>query len=650
MSRLDFLFNSTPEIRRAQWRGLNTSAVLIYFIIAVNTLTLDALYWSFAPLELLIVPTLIFVGLSTYRSFVWLRYRHVDLPDERISGVLRVVTLIAGFLGVGYSSWAIALIPYGTEAHQGHLIVFVTLTALAMSYLIVIVPTAAFVALASVMIPMIMFLALQPSVVSQALAGNLVVIGSMIVVAQILLFRQFYNAVVSRQEILDKHEELMRLSDENQRLANEDSLTGLPNRRRFFSYLQRSDIPPEGMMIGILDLDGFKQINDVYGHTIGDRLLVEVSRRMRENFSEALLIARLGGDEFGIICGGKRSSEEVLAGANKALASICGTIKLGDIDLRPSASVGFARLKPEHQSAVTALEHADIALYNAKQSARGDIVVYSADLETSTRERFVIEQKLREADLENELFVVLQPIIDTRTAQVASFEVLGRWKNPVLGMVPPNLFIVAAERASISARVTDVLFAKALRAMAELPETTRISFNLSAHDVTSADAALHLSRLAANAGIAAGRITFEITETSLMGDFDAGQAALNTLRREGFKISLDDFGTGFSSLSYVRHLPLDTIKIDRSFVTGIEHDDIKMRKIMKAVIDLCGELGVSCVVEGVETAEQLQAVTSLGAELIQGYYFAAPMPVHKLGTYLASLDEGYARATAASAS
>jgi predicted signal transduction protein with EAL and GGDEF domain len=261
-------------------------------------------------------------------------------------------------------------------------------------------------------------------------------------------------------------------------------------------------------------------------------------------------------------------------------------------------------------------------------------VLFSDEHESEIRDLGVIDQNLRSANLEQELSLVFQPIYNTQTKTTLGFEALARWDNAILGNVPPITFIRAAERAGLINEITQILLAKLLATAAFWPDDIRLSFNLSVHDITSPRTIDRIVQMITESGINATRLDFEITETALMHDFDQARETLCRLRAIGCKIALDDFGTGHSSLSYVHQLPLDKIKVDRSFVDNIETEKTS-RDVTRTIVDLCRNLDLACVVEGVETAGQQALVTQAGCAVMQGYLFSKPMQLDDTLEFLA---------------
>ncbi|MDC7677750.1 putative bifunctional diguanylate cyclase/phosphodiesterase [Asticcacaulis machinosus] len=427
------------------------------------------------------------------------------------------------------------------------------------------------------------------------------------------------------------------LRDEAQALANCDVLTGLPNRRRFFDEMSHtlSMQKQDGVEfdLALIDLDGFKPVNDIYGHSVGDALLVAVAGRLRTLCAGRGFVARLGGDEFAIILTGV-ADDEALKGFG---AHLCDVLKepymLSGVAANISASVGFVRSTGPFLTTSQYLERADYALYYAKQNLRGAPVIFSQKHETEMRDFGLIDQTLRSSDLERELFILFQPQYDVVENRTIGFEALARWNSPKLGLVRPDIFIRAAERSGLISQITLLLLRKALADVKSWPQDMRVSFNLSTRDLRSTTSIADICQTVRESGLDPKRIEFEITETAMLSDFEQACEALNRLKAMGCRIALDDFGSGYSSFSYIHRLPVNKIKIDRSFVVQLlKHQTAQ--KIIKTIIDLCKNLHLDCVIEGVETETELNKLRQVGARYIQGFLFSKPLTADGVDEYL----------------
>ena len=433
----------------------------------------------------------------------------------------------------------------------------------------------------------------------------------------------------------EKHRQTLELSAQNEKLAHCDALTGLANRRDYFNILNakiaqtlqhHSDgdciAAREQFAVVLVDLDGFKPVNDVYGHLAGDEILISAGQRIRKVLGRDGYVARLGGDEFAVIV-----DEYDAVILDKISADICRLLKQpfecsgGTVQL--SATVGMATFPTAARTAIGLFERADFALYHAKRNDRGTTMLFSACHETIIRQESHILQNLRKAELTQELSLVFQPVYDLNTGNIYSVEALGRWDNPELGSVAPDVFFPMAEKINRVGELTHTLFNRLLKEVENWPAHIGFSFNLSARDLAVAEMMDWLITRIEQSNIEPRRFTFEVTETAILRDFDAARHNIERLRRCGARVALDDFGIGFSSLRYVHELDIDCLKIDRSFITAIVKN-ARSQRIVKTVFDMCENFGIDCVVEGVETDEQCTMLRQLGARYAQGYLLARP--------------------------
>ena len=309
------------------------------------------------------------------------------------------------------------------------------------------------------------------------------------------------------------------------------------------------------------------------------------------------------------------------------------TYFLGGVTANISGSVGFVRCVSDQFTTSQLLERADYALYFAKQNLRGAPVVFTEKHETEMRDFSQVDQTLRTSDLDAELSIMFQPQVDVIENRTVSFEALARWNSCKLGSVRPDIFIKAAERSGLITQITLILLEKALKQVREWPAQTRVSFNLSARDLRSGISITNICKAVRESGIDPHRIEFEITETAMLTDFEQACEALARLKAMGCRIAIDDFGSGYSSFSYIHRLPVDKIKIDRSFVVQLLQHNSAL-KIIKTIIDLCRNLNLDCVIEGVETQSEMNKLAQIRARYIQGYLFSKPMLAEQVGLYL----------------
>lgn len=409
-----------------------------------------------------------------------------------------------------------------------------------------------------------------------------------------------------------------------QSLADSDTLTGIPNRRAIFEKIDALIERGKPFWLGIFDLDGFKAINDVYGHSMGDRLLCAAVDRVMEQVSEGVMIGRIGGDEFAAILPGNLTEQQVKKLVSNGIESITSPYVIDNQELTVGASAGLSHFPDMGAHSTQLYEQADFALYKAKTHFRGQCILFEAADSEEMKNAIAIERELREGNLEEELFVLFQPQYSPSEKRVLGFEALARWENPKLGLVRPDQFIRVAERSGFIQKITGILFRKGLAELKRWPDDIGLSFNLSARDISDQAFVLSLLGEIMKAELSPARLEFEITETAVMSDLTTSSAVLSRLRSSGCKVALDDFGSGYSSFEYLDQLPLDKVKIDRSFIRRVPHS-ITSREIVAAINGLCSKLNLRCVLEGVETDHEMAVLEELQPDLIQGYLFGRPM-------------------------
>ena len=427
-----------------------------------------------------------------------------------------------------------------------------------------------------------------------------------------------------------------RLRDLAETQAEQDMLTNLPNRRNFFRQLrerlERVRGGGEGFVLGIVDLDGFKAINDTYGHTVGDMLLSEVAHRLKQAGGGEGQVSRLGGDEFAVLIDGRRSARQLHDYGRALCDSIRAQYLISGLEFSVSASVGFVRSDMSEPDEVGLIERADFAMFRAKANGSGT-VIFTPRLEEDLQQIGRIEQALRISDKEEEMSVVFQPQVDIHSGATTGFEALARWNSPTLGHVRPDVFIAAAERTGLIEEMTPILLNKALKFASGWPNDLKLSFNLSIRDIMSPSAIDKLCAIIEQSGVDPKRLEFEVTETLIMSDFETARSSLARLQQLGSRVALDDFGVGYANFGHIDQLSINTIKIDRSFVTRLANGGQTV-KLIKTMVDMCSTLGVGSIVEGVETEQELSVLRGIGARNVQGYYYSKPMAAEDIPSFL----------------
>jgi len=420
--------------------------------------------------------------------------------------------------------------------------------------------------------------------------------------------------------------------------AATDELTGLPNRRALYSQGRERLLEPQRrrQALLMLDLDKFKEVNDSLGHHAGDLLLAEVGARLQEQLRAADMLARLGGDEFAVLLE-DAGHDEAVEVAVKLRAAVAEPFGLEDITLHSSASVGIALFPEQGNGLSTLLRKADIAMYRAKTSGIGYHVYTSADGAGDTTRLRTVEE-LRTAMTGDELVVHYQPKVDMDTGAVNSVEALVRWDHPTRGLLYPDDFLSLVESSGLMPTLTRVVLTIALDQAATWHTRGRpltVAVNLSASSLVDVDLPRQVASMLAARDLLPGALQLEITEDFLMADRDRAQAILTRLRHSGVKISVDDFGSGYSSLGYLRDLPIDELKLDRSFISPMTQDE-RTAALVASTIDLAHSLGLRMVAEGVESHQAYNKLARLGCDQAQGFWMSRPVPAAELDLWLSN--------------
>ena len=458
--------------------------------------------------------------------------------------------------------------------------------------------------------------------------------------------------VVNARDVTERS----RLEAELERRALFDSLTGLPNRAVFRDRLEhalaRTARRPETLAVLLLDLDGFKLVNDSLGHDAGDDLLVVLGGRVTGCARSSDTVARLGGDEFAILLEDAVSEESALALAERILAALKQPFEVRGREVFVSASVGIALDDGSAAQPDDLIRNADTAMYAAKADGKGKCVVFQPAMHRRTLEFFEVQADLRRALIRGEFTLHYQPIVDFRTGCIEGLEALVRWNHPTRGLVMPGGFIPVAEEAGMIVPLGVWVLGEACRQTAEWRRRLGsaadlwISVNLSTRQLLEPDLIERVVEVLRESTLHPSALVLEITEGALMQDMEQTSLKLHALRDVGARLALDDFGTGSSSLGHLRKFPIDVLKIDKSFVDGVAEPGSEAAALVRAILELARTLRLSTVAEGIELPEQHELLAAAGCDWAQGYLFAKPMPPEQLeeilreGRSLLPLDSG----------
>jgi diguanylate cyclase (GGDEF)-like protein len=478
--------------------------------------------------------------------------------------------------------------------------------------------------------------------------GTMVVFASLIMLS-ITLFtsmvdaRQQVRAITMAQSLEQANLRLQDANAELQWMAFRDPLTGLPNRALLEDRLdgalnrisRQANYPGKRtvtkLAVVFIDLDGFKPINDSYGHATGDLVLRQVAGRLTDLIREIDTAARIGGDEFLVLLEEVHGVTDAVGFADRIVRSLAVPLQIADRELALSCSIGIA-IFPDHAPRDRLIGSADAAMYAAKHNGGNSYAVYEPHMQSGATDQMEMQQALRGAIARQELQLHYQPKIDGRLGHVAGLEALLRWRNSSLGLVLPDVFIPLAERFGLIIAIGDWVIEAVCQQLARWQREGRcvqVAINLSGYQLRQSDLAERMRHLCANYSVAPGQLTCEVTESVAMEDTASTQRVLRQLSELGVSLSIDDFGTGYSSLAYLRQLRVQQLKIDRSFIRDLD-SSADARAVVDAVIRLAHSLGLRVVAEGVETSAQHAALIALDCDELQGYYLAKPMTADAL--------------------
>jgi diguanylate cyclase (GGDEF)-like protein len=611
-----------------RYRALQRQVPLLYLIALVNFIGLHlSTGGSIAdprqPANLLIV-------LILARLAVWVQRRGRALPPERIQAELKRTFLLAGLISLSFSAYSIHLYGELDAGRQDQVILFAALAAIGCAYGLVAYPAAA-------RMPLLLFaLPFAARLLFSADLGHFAVGLSLALITLLILRllgsnnRGWIELVGSRLAVEAEREraqaaEQAALAEKARvrQVADSDPLTGLANRRAFLAALEDRLAGRAGdgrFLLALIDLDGFKPINDTFGHGAGDALLIEVAARLRALGGSA---ARIGGDEFAVLldCAG---DGEALEAGRWMVAELSRPYASDGREFRISACCGLALLAPGAGDTARALAKGDAALYRGKQDGPGSVALFTPELEAANARRHAVERALRCPAARETISLAFQPIFELDGKKLSGFEALARWHHPELGTISPGEFMPITEHVHVIEQISERLLARAAAEAARWPAAVSLSFNLSAVQLCSTWTAERLLGIAAAGGVDPRRLAFEVTETALLADFEAARHNLRRLRAAGCRIVLDDFGAGFASISYLREMHFDAIKLDGGLVTGAG-ESLEGMRLLKGVLDLSAALGLPCVAEHLESEEQIALLRTMGCRFGQGYGLAAPL-------------------------
>lgn len=605
-----------------QFRLVAQQIPMLYGVIIVNCLFMAALASAQVRADVALAFPAGALPIMLYRVYTWRKNasRLVDLHDYAgMRKALRGTAIMANVLAAVLAVWSVTVMLNVDPDKVAFVPLFTILSLITCAHCLSAYPIAAYSVILSGSSYIAMSMAWTGDPFLIAMALNIGLVSVMVAYMARHQYRQLRRLVRSGDK-------LKLQSGRARSLAYHDQLTGLPNRRALIARTRRQPLQGGTVLAGMImiDLNGFKPVNDTFGHAAGDRLLITVSERLQAAVGTQGLVARLGGDEFCVFLPEISAMQDAIRLADKIRDVIKDPLLLDGHLLRLEAAMGVAVELVAESGPLVLLQRADLALYDAKARGGSAISVFELQMAARVKRRTLIEHALADPEQIAAISLEYQPIFALRTNRQVGFEALARWDHPDLGRISPGEFIDAAERSGKARQLTLHLFREAVAAALSWPADLFLSFNLSGSGLCSAGFEVSLPEIVDELGFAAERMVIEVTETALLGDPVAAWAVLRKLQARGMRIALDDFGAGYASIGYMRDMELDAVKLDGSLIREIT-TNASSRKLLMGVLQLCRAIGVVVTAEQVETAGQLEVLQAFPIDNVQGYFLGRPV-------------------------
>ena len=612
---------TSPAFIDAYVSSISMRVPALYLVVIFDVVVLDISYAGHAPwlVEAIGIALAVMGGL---RGLAWRRHRMVEVPAAEKRLALDRMAAVAGLYALAFMTWTVVMARYGSDRQHMMVEYLLAVTAFASMIALAQAPRSALAVALAFSIPATATFLASRTLDALLLTLIQLVFTATMMAAIILSHREFVHRELIGQRLRRKLAHTARESRANFNRATIDDLTGGLNRRAILQRL-RNEMAHSGrsrLWLALVDLDGFKHVNDTYGHAAGDAVLRKVADRIGAQ-EGVLAHGRLGGDEFAILFDGALDRTQVRAACRRLSTAVRQPITFNGTRLRVLCSIGL--YLPDQADAGACLERADAALYKAKQQGDGAVVLFGPEDEALLRQRALITRQFHDSVLPDRLRLVYQPVIDLRDGRVVGAEAFARWSPDGQVWQPPAMFMDMAHATGRMAEVTRVVLARAIHECRPAEHGIALSVNISARDVMRDGLAEMLAEITREAGGNPGDLILDVTERGLLDDPRRAARQLQALRDHGFRIALDDFGAGWSSLSQLRELPLDMIKLNGALAEALPGDP-DARAVAGMIVALAWQLGLDCSIKGVETEAQATAARGLGIALMQGYHFGAP--------------------------
>ncbi len=616
------LVRTSEALAREQYRALSNQVPVLYCIVIINCLFMAYAIRGSAGMLLTFSLPAIATPVMLIRLWVWNRRAHnpIEIEISKLRKLLWGNVISATIVALLLGNWAVAIMYSAPKEYFAYVPLFVILSMITCAYCLKALPAATF----TVMITITTYVSIAMIMTNDAkligITANIILVAGLITYMVGTEFEQLRHLVDSRSIMVEQRADARRL-------ANRDPLTDMPNRRAFLDalYAQKRNAPDTPVSVVMIDMNGFKPINDTYGHAAGDLLLVSMGRCLTDVVGKNGMVARLGGDEFAVLFANGEDAEWAYKQAQLMIYEIHKPIMLQQHEIRMGAAFGIAHKSQMPEEPMELMQNADVALYQAKMKKFSAISMFENSMAESVRRRTMIEQALSDENQMGQIELHFQPIFALANGEHVGFEALARWDHPELGTITPTEFVGAAERNGLATKLTIHLFRQAIEVANRWEDSKRLSFNISGSGLGASHLDTIIPIIMKSEQFDPTRLSIEVTETALLRDTAAAQKILSRLQSIGVRIALDDFGAGYASIGYLQEMHFDDIKLDGSLISNIV-TNAKSRELLIGVLHLCKAVGADVTAEMVETKDQLELLKTLPITNIQGYLVGKPVP------------------------
>jgi diguanylate cyclase (GGDEF)-like protein len=625
---LSGLVAGSDELLIGQYQALRRQIPLMYVLMFIDAAFLGCATFGEVPLAQSIGVPAILLVVTIGRSAVWMRRRQTTPPPESIRRYLRSTIIVAAVLSSGFGSWGLLLLDAANPVQMFAVALYIFVGAITCCYCLQPLPAAGRLVLIFGAMPVTVRLILSDDWYLFGVAANFIIVAALVARTLSTNHRGFIEVINSRSDMLAEQARARVAEQQAQRLAYHDALTGLPNRRALTEHLDGLRLPSGTGAIAallLLDLDLFKAVNDVHGHPAGDRLLKRVAQRLTEVVCDVGTAYRLGGDEFAVtleLTGADRGAAIVTA--QRIVDGLADPFRIEGLTHHIGASVGVSFFPDDAVDSETLMRRADIALYRAKALGRSRQLAFEPGMDAEITRRSSLERDLRRDLTRGAFHPWYQPIVNLSSGKLTGFEMLAQWHRTDNLHVGPDQFIPIAEECGLVGDLMLDLLQQACAGASEWGPDLILSINVSPTQLKDRSLSEKILGVLAATGFPATRLKLEITENALISEPENAKGMVSLLKSRGVRLALDDFGTGYSSIQHLRLLPFDNIKIDQSFILGLEGDE-DAHRMVQAMVRLATSLDLPVTAEGIESHAVLEVLRGMGCAEGQGYLFGKPM-------------------------